>query len=149
MFRPRRVLGIFASVLVFLCCVVFVLSTIDHADTRRHLQDVLGSVDAADGIDEDEAHGIAWAYFLGYVSACGGPDKGTLVDGQWVIPASSGMGGKRMDAPIRIDARTGAVSQAGGPSFPGYRSFRLILLWGIPLDRLKDSIENYYFDNWT
>ena len=134
---------------MFLCCLVFGLSTIDHADTRDHLERFIGSVDAGDGIDEREADGIAWAYFLGYVSACGGPDKGTLVDGQWIIPASSGMGGKRMDAPIRIDAKTGAVSQSGGPAFPNYRGFRWILLWGIPLERLKDSIENYYEDNWA
>lgn len=122
---------------------LFVLVTLDEAKTRHDLEDFLAEVDVSDGIDKREAESIASAYFSGFVGACGGPDKAALVDGEWVIPASFGYAGRRMDSPIRIDAKTGAVGQFGGPSFRSYRSFRSILLWGIPLRKLKNYFKAY------
>jgi hypothetical protein len=132
-----------------MCCLLFVLATMSEADTRHEFEGYLADVNASDGINQHEAEEIAWAYFLGYVSACGGPDKGTLVDGEWVIPAGVGFGGTPMASPIRINAKTGAIGQSGGPSFGSYRSFRLILLWGIPIKRVKTYLEDYYLDNWA
>jgi hypothetical protein len=132
-----------------MCSLLFALATMSETDTRHHLERHLSDVDASDGIDQHEAEGIAWAYFSGYVSGCGGPDKGALVDGEWVIPAAVGFGGTPMASPIHINAKTGAVGQSGGPSFQSYRSFRLILLWAIPINRVKIFLEDYYLDNWA
>jgi hypothetical protein len=134
---------------MIMCCLLFVLATMGETHTRHELEGYLNDVNASDGIDQHEADGIAWAYFSGYVSGCGGPDKGALVDGEWVIPAAVGFGGTPMASPIRINAKTGAVDQSGGPSFQSYRSFRLILLWGIPINKVKTSLEDYYLDNWA
>jgi hypothetical protein len=128
--------SILLCTVVATCCLVFVVRTIEAADSRHHLETLLVDVNVGDGIDAREADAIAWAYFLGFVSACGGPDQGTLVNGEWVIPAAFGYAGTPMDSPIRVNARTGAVSQAGGPSFNGYRSFRFSVLWGIPIRAL-------------
>jgi hypothetical protein len=128
---------------MIICCLLFVLATMSETETRHHLEGYLADVNASDGIDQREADGIAWAYFLGYVSGCGGPDKGSMVDGEWVIPVALGFGGRPMDSPIRINAKTGAIGQSGGPSFRSYRSFRLILLWGIPMNRVKTYLEEY------
>jgi len=43
------------------------------------------------------------------------------------------------------DAKTGAVSQAGGPAFNGYQSFRFGVLWGIPIRKLASQLEHHYF----
>lgn len=146
--RLKTLTTVLAGTAVAICCLLFVVTTIEAADSRHHLESLLTDVKVADGIDGREADSIAWAYFLGYISACGGPDQGTLVDGEWVIPVSFGYAGRPMDSPIRINAKTGAISQKGGPSFNGYRSFRFRVLWGIPIRQLTYRLDEYYRDNW-
>ncbi|KQZ45027.1 hypothetical protein [Duganella sp. Root1480D1] len=138
----------FAATLLAVPCLLFALATVDASTSRHHLEELLADVNVSDGISEREADGIAWAYFLGYVGACGGPDHGKLVDGEWVMPVSFGYAGRPMDSPIRINAKTGAVSQAGGPSFRSYGSFRFSALWGIPVRSLTYRLEEYYADKW-
>lgn len=146
--RIGKIVTIFACTAAVLCCTLFAATTIEAADSRHHLEAFVADVNVDDGISEREADGIAWAYFLGFVGACGGPDRGTLVDGEWVIPVSFGYAGKPMDSPIRINVKTGAVSQAGAPSFRSYRGFRFSLLWGIPIRKLSYHLEEYYLYNW-
>ncbi len=129
--------------------IVFILATIHETEHRHRLTNYLGVIDVSDGISESEADAMAQAYFSGYLGACGGAAKATLTNGEWTIPVMFGYGGKLMEWPIRINAKTGAISQVGGPAFSSYRSFRFILLWGIPLHKMKYELEEYYFENWT
>jgi len=141
--KLKKTALIFSVAFAAVSGLLFVLVTFDEAWTRHHLEDSLVEVDVSDGIGKREAESIAQAYFSGFVGASGGLDEATLVGGEWVIPASFGYAGRPMDSPIRIDAKTGAVSQFGGPSFRSYRSFRFILLWGIPLRKLKYDLEEF------
>ena len=141
-FKLRKLSIIFAGTVMALCGLMFVITTIEAADSRQLLEEFLADVNLDDGVDAGEANGIAWAYFLSYVGACGGPNQGTLVGGEWVVPVAFGYGGKPMDSPIRINAATGAVSQVGGPSFQSYRSFRFSALWGIPIRQLASRLED-------
>ncbi|MEO7497798.1 MAG: hypothetical protein ABIT83_00980 [Massilia sp.] len=148
MFRPRRLVRIFAAALAFVCGALFILATLSATELRHLLEHDLDGVDASDGISGHEAEQIAQAYFSGFVSGCGGIDQAALVNDEWLVPASFGFAGRPM-APIRISAKNGAVSQLGGPSFRSYRSFRSILLWGIPIKQLEDRVHDYYLDKWA
>jgi hypothetical protein len=141
--KLKKAASIFAVAFAVMACLLFALVTLDQAKTRHDLENLLVEVDVSDGVDEREAESIAWAYFTGFVSGCGGPNRATLVDDEWIIPASLGYAGRPMESPIRIDTKTGTVSQLGGPSFRSYRSFRSVLLWGIPLRRLMYAIEDF------
>ncbi|WP_154668032.1 hypothetical protein [Pseudoduganella violaceinigra] len=149
MTKIRKTVYAVSAILVAGCFSVFALMTLEAADYRRFLEERLANVDVSDGIDAREADQIAWAYFLGFVSGCGGPDAGQLVSDEWVIPASEGFAGRPMDAPIRINAKTGAVSQTGNMAFRDYRNFRLYLLWGIPFQEVKRYIDDYYLRHWA
>lgn len=127
---------------------MFMLVTLDEAKSRRHLEEFLAEVNVEDGINRSEAESIASAYFSGFVGACGGTDEGLLVSGEWVVPASFGMAGNPM-APIRVNAKTGAVSQLGNPSFNSYGTFKAFLLWGIPIRKLTYFITEFYYDHWA
>lgn len=94
MSKLRKTAFILTVTLAVLCCSLFVLVTIDEARSRQEIEGFLDNINVSDGINEREAEGIAWAYFVGYISGCGGPDKSTLVNGEWIIPASEGMGGR-------------------------------------------------------
>jgi hypothetical protein len=142
--RLKKWSSIFLCIVVATCCLLFIVTTIEEGNSRHHLETLLTDVNVNDGIDAREADAIAWAYFLGYVSACGGPGEGALVGGEWVIPAGFGYAGTPMESPIRINAKTGAVSQAGGPSFNGYHSFRFRVLWGLPIRKLASRLEVHY-----
>lgn len=122
------------------CLAAFALATVAFTDDRQHLSSHLDNVDARNGIDVDESQSIARAYFEAYIGACGGPDDGKLVGRDWIIPASEGYAGTPLASPIRIDANSGAISYANGPSFPGYRTFRFMVLWGLPIYRLMRSV---------
>lgn len=137
-----------AVALALLCGLLFGIVTVDEADTRHHFEHLLADVGAGDGINKSEAENIASAYFLGFVGACGGTDEGHLVNGEWVIPATFGYAGREM-APIKVDAQTGAIAQLQNSSFRNYSSFRLYLLWGIPIRKLMYFREEYYYDHWA
>jgi hypothetical protein len=87
------------------------LHRIDGADGTR-AQDCLTLVDAADGIDASEASAIARVYIAGMkeVAQAGPPIRR---GDQWLCVAQWGYKLTPDPEPIRIDARTGAVSLAG------------------------------------
>jgi len=125
---------------------MFMLATLGEAKSRRHLEEFLAEVNVDDGINQIEAESIASAYFSGFVGACGGTGEGVLVNGEWVVPASFGMAGNAM-APIRVNAKTGAISQYGNYSFNSYGTFKAFLLWWIPIRKLTYFITEYYYDH--
>jgi hypothetical protein len=92
----------------------------------------LGSINADDGIDADEAQGIASAYFLTFISACGGPDHPVMVNGEWSVPLAEGFAGRSLPNSIRIDPKSGAIRYLDGPSFSSFRRFQFALTWGAP-----------------
>lgn len=145
--RIRKTCYVLSALLMAVCVSVFALMTVEAAGSRAHLEEFLANVNANDGIDAFEAEQMAWAYFLGFVSGCGGPDDGRLVGDEWVIPASFGYAGQPMAVPIRINAKTGAISQLGGKSFHSYSAFRLYLLWGIPIRKLESHLEDFYLEH--
>lgn len=131
-----------AIALAVLCGLTFGIITVDEEDTRHDFEHLLADVDVGDGISKSEAENIASAYFLGFVGACGGTDEGHLVNGEWIIPATFGYAGREM-APIKVNAQTGAIAQLQNSSFRNYSSFRLYLLWGIPIRKLMYFSEEY------
>lgn len=133
--KVRRRLTLFAVALAVLPALAFSIATVEESESREHLRKYLVNVDVSDRIDANEAEAIATAYFLGFVSACGGPDRPKLVDGDWVVPVVVGYAGNLSPSPIRINAKSGAVSYSEGPSFSGYSAFRAVLLWGIPITK--------------
>ena len=140
MSRYGRIGRIVFLLTVGLCLAAYVLATAAYTKDRQHLSLHLDQVDAGNGIDLDESQSIASAYFDAFISGCGGPDHGKLVDNEWVIPVSEGFAGRPLESPIRIDANSGAISYADGPSFPGYRTFRFMVLWSLPIYRLVRSV---------
>lgn len=146
--KLKKSIRTLAVVFAALCCLMFVLATLDEAKSRHHLEEFLADVNVDDGINKIEAESIASAYYSGFVGACGGTDEGTVVGGDWLVPASFGMAGHPMP-PIRINAKTGAVSQLGNPSFSSYGTFKVVLLWGIPMRKLTYFVTEYYYDHWA
>jgi len=138
--KLRRFLSILAIAVVSLPSVAFTVLTIEEAEHREKIETELALVDPSDGINEREATAISWEYFAGYIGACGGPDKGQLMDGEWVIPVSIGYAGRPAESPIRIDARTGAVSYKDGPRFSSFARFRFALKWGLPIRKLTQFV---------
>jgi len=131
-----------AIALAVLCGLTFGIVTVDEADTRHGFEHLLADVDVGDGISKSEAENIASAYFLGFVGACGGTDEGHLVNGEWTMQATFGYAGREM-APIKVNAQTGAIAQLQNSSFRNYSSFRLYLLWGIPIRKLMYFRKEY------
>lgn len=121
--RLKKVVVLFAVTASALSGLLFGLVTIEESGSRHHLEAFLANVNVDDGISEREADGMAWAYFQGFVGACGGPERAMLVDGDWVIPAEYGYGATPMESPIRINAKTGAISQVGGPRLVATAAF--------------------------
>jgi hypothetical protein len=116
--------------------VAFALLTIEETEHRQRIESELALIDPSDGINQHEANAISSEYFGGYISACGGPDEGQLVNGEWIVPARIGYAGSLGESPIRIDAKTGGVSYRDGPSFSSFARFRFALEWGIPIRTL-------------
>jgi len=135
--RFRRITWWCVAILLLLPFTLFVLFTVDEAKARDGFRQELADVDVSDGISSVEANEIAGAYFGGYISACGGPSEGKLINGEWVIPISIGYGGRAAESPIRINAKTGGTRYEGGPTFSSFETFRFNLLWGIPLRKLS------------
>jgi hypothetical protein len=100
--------------------------------------DCLELVDPHDGIDAAEARAIAKAYFAGVqLSEWGGAGPLTRAGEEWLSTAQVGVSGKeRVREPIRISARTGAVSYLGHPSFATVTALRAsargTTCWGRP-----------------
>jgi hypothetical protein len=136
MSKVKKAAVIVVSSMALLLCGGFMLMTCLESTARHELEKYLVGIDVSDGISQREADGIASAYFYGYLGACGGPEEGKLINGEWVVTILEGFGGRRNASPIRINATTGAIHYDHGPSFSGYRSFRLLLLWGLPLRRI-------------
>lgn len=91
--------------------------------------DAIEQVNASDGIDKAEAHTIAAAYFLRFISGCGGPGVVARHGHEWWSTPTFGIGGRELAAPIKIDARTGGVSfdaRAAGLSESDGRTFESI-----------------------
>ncbi len=135
-----------AYTLAILSCGLFIISTIEETNSRIRLESYLGDVDTSDGISEHEADNIARAYFSGFVSGCGGPDRAVRVGNEWVFRMSEGMGATALDNPLRIDSKSGGVAYQDGPSFIGYRSFRFYLLWGRPIHKIQHKVSYWWRD---
>jgi hypothetical protein len=73
-----------------------------------------------------------------YISACGGPLDPELVEGRWRSRMLVGYAGKLSDKFIEVDARSGAVSSPGKPSFPTFRAFSSDLFGGLARRRELD-----------
>jgi hypothetical protein len=101
----------------------------------------IAAVDPSDGFDLDEARSIASAYSGDFISGCGGADEPRLVKGIWEFPVRIGYAGKLVVPILRIDAASGKISYRGGPTFPGFRSFRFVLLWGAQWRSLFSDLE--------
>jgi len=72
--------------------------------------------------DAMAAGDIASVYFERFIGGCGFNDFPRYQCGEWRSEAHVGYGGSPK-GPIRINARTGGVSFAGGPSFATGREF--------------------------
>lgn len=134
----KRLGGTILLLIAGLCFVAFAVVTAAFAEDRQRLSGYLDKVDASDGIDFSESQSIARIYFDVFISGCGGPDQGNLVGSEWVIPVSEGFAGKPLASPLKVNANSGAISHASGPSFSSYRTFRFVVLWGLPIYRLGD-----------
>jgi hypothetical protein len=95
----------------------------------------LAAVKIADGVDVSEAEEIARLYMVEYVSGCGAPLTPELRDGTWTSALRLGVAGELSDRVVKIDAKTGAVSSAGGPEFASFSEFADDLVGGIAARR--------------
>lgn len=82
-----------------------------------HGRPVLLRVDASDGIDKGEARTISILYVLINYDYCGANDEPSRRGNQWFVTPRFGDPGIPSEKEIVIDARTGAVSYPGWPSF--------------------------------
>jgi hypothetical protein len=144
--KKKMMMGAAIGMLCLVSAVAFAVSTVRNAPARARVEGHLAGVNANDGIDQREAESIATIYFGEYINGCGGPDTPTLSNGVWMAPVREGFAGKLNPWQIRIDAGTGAVSYANGPSFGAYQGFRLSALWGKPFRDLQFELEDFWFN---
>ena len=94
------------------------------AELRARERTKLGRVSVEGGIDRQEATLIAQAYFVLYVSGCGGPDEPVKDGDSWTSVARVGYGGEPADRPIRITVSNGAITGPSSHSFETFDEFR-------------------------
>ena len=104
---------------------LLVICLLATACTRPSPQDLeaellLKQVQAADGIDQEEAEAIAQAYFLHNVG-CGTYES--VADGgdSWVVHGKFGVAGKPIDGFI-ISKNSGSINSPVGPSYASFSS---------------------------
>jgi hypothetical protein len=98
----------------------------------KQLDGELRSVDASDGIDEQESRAIAGVYMTEYLEiGCGAPGQAVLRDDVWTLHLRVGFAGSPSDGTVQVDARTGGVGAPGGPRFPDFDSFHYNVLTDI------------------
>ena len=101
-----RVLNMNKVIYSMLICVFCGLSV---AGTYDDDFKALSKVDASDGINEEEAHVIAEAFFLSKISGCGYPEKPVREGGFWVSKTRIGYAGQLGDS-IFIEVGTGTIT---------------------------------------
>src|SRR5262249_10614484 len=84
-------------------------------------------VHVQEGIDAAEARRIVTA-ILSSRTAFGGVEEPVFEGFQWIVFLTFGFGVERLDGPVRVDARPGAVPLNGGGTYEGYWSVRWRLL---------------------
>jgi hypothetical protein len=99
------------------------LRRIDSSDGTRSC-DCLALIDPSDGIDASEAQAIAKAYFPSFVAELGAAGPPTRKGEEWLCTVAFGTSLQPGPAPIRINARTGAVSLAGHRSLASVGELR-------------------------
>lgn len=93
------------------------------ADEQRQLlrlfDDKAAAIDFTNGIDAAEAELIGGAYFTMKFGGCGGTEKATDGEKEWLMRPRFGVTGAPLSEFIRVDKRTGAVRYSSGPATEG------------------------------
>jgi hypothetical protein len=81
------------------------------------------AISAADGIDLVEAQELANIYRSEYINGCGAALEPKLSGDLWTAGMLLGYAGKKSDRIVQVNARTGGVWSAGGPSYRDLATF--------------------------